>query len=364
MHEINSDGQARSDLHRWKCLGVLSVAALLLHAAALSGIEWAWPARELTPLPAAATPIRAVDVAPPLIGQPEAPALPAGPPVPPAPVAAAAAKAALTHVKLAPAAASAVRSASVPATEAAPPPLQLALSTPAPEATSASAATAGDEVIPHYRTQLPPAMTLHYEMQRGGLRGTGDLSWRPQGDRYELKLDARISGLPVLTQTSAGGFDAAGVAPLRFTDQRLRRAVTAANFQRGAGKITFSGPATEFELRDGAQDRLSWMVQLAGIVAGEPQLRAVGAKVLMYVVGSHGDAGVWVFRCLGPEAVSTGAGIIAAIKFMREPREAYDTTVQVWLDPQQHDLPVRATQKSGPNDEVFELRLQEVVFPN
>ena len=106
------------------------------------------------------------------------------------------------------------------------------------------------------------------------------------------------------------------------------------------------------------------MVQLAAIVAGEPQLAKPGAKVVMYVTGSHGDAGVWVFRCIGPEAVPARGGSVDAIKFMREPREAYDTTVQVWLDPEQHDLPVRATQKSGPNDEGYDLRLLEVVASN
>jgi hypothetical protein len=32
--------------------------------------------------------------------------------------------------------------------------------------------------------------------------------------------------------------------------------------------------------------------------------------------------------------------------------------VQVWIDAAHHYLPVRATQKSGPDDEGFELRLQ------
>jgi hypothetical protein len=199
---------------------------------------------------------------------------------------------------------------------------------------------------------------LRYVMQRGVLSGNGVLSWRPDGEHYELKLVGSVAGLSVLTQISSGGFDAAGVAPLRFTDQRLRRGTRAANFQRDAGKITFSGPSTEFPLREGVQDRLSWMVQLGAIVAAEPQLRGVGAKVVMYVVGANGDAGVWTFDCTAVEPVTTGAGVVNALKFVREPREPYDTQVQVWIDPAQHHLPVRATQKSGPNDEGFELRLQ------
>jgi hypothetical protein len=246
---------------------------------------------------------------------------------------------------------------------AAMPAMSIAANTEAAASATASSA-ADDETIPHYRTQMPPAMTLRYEVQRGMLHGTGDLAWRPQGEHYALALEFKVGGLTILSQVSSGGFDAAGIAPLRFTDQRLRRAATAANFQRAAGKISYSGSSKEFPLRPGAQDRLSWMVQLAAIVAAEPRLATPDAKVVMAVTGSHADLGVWVFRCVGPDTVAARGGSVDAIKFVREPREAYDTTVQVWLDPRHHDLPVRATQKSGPDDEGYELRLLEVLPAN
>ncbi len=402
MHAPEPDRDPGFDTRRrWKWLGVLSGAALLLHAAAFGGLAWTWPQAEPVRLPAATLRVRVVDapaaanraVLPTQLPMALAPLMPSAdafdpaPPIAPQPLALApqSLPPAPQPLSLAPslpprlaAPAPALRAKAIPvrASVAAVPPssvdrpapgsdsapsaaLQLALNTP-----TAGPAAAGDEAIPHYRTRMPPAATLRYEMQRGLLHGTGDLAWRPQGERYELRLDARVGGLAVLTQVSAGAFDAAGVAPLRFTDQRLRRGTTAANFQREAGKITFSGPATEFALRAGAQDRLSWMIQLAAIVGAEPHLATPGAKVVMYVVGSHGDASVWVFRCVGPEAVETRAGTLAAVKFVREPRESYDTTVQVWLDPKQHDLPVRATQKSGANDEGFDLRLLEVLPPS
>jgi hypothetical protein len=232
-------------------------------------------------------------------------------------------------------------------------------------ASAAAPAALDEEITPKYRTRMPPAATLRYEMQRGMLHGTGELSWRPQGDRYELKLDAKVGGLSLLTQTSSGDFDTAGIAPLRYVDQRFRKGVVAANFQRGpekADKITFSGSPTELRLRVGAQDRLSWMIQLAAIVAADPQLAKPGAKVVMYVVGANGDASVWAFRCSGPETLETRSGRVETVKFMREPREPYDTTVEVWLDPHQHSLPLRAIQKSGGSDEVYYLRLQEAIF--
>ena len=373
-HDFDPDSSVpREPAHRrWAALGMLSAAALLLHAAALGGLAWTWPATEPAPLPNAAMQVRVVD-------------LPAEPPpmaasIPPS-------LAAINEPLAQPALVARVRAkvaAAARAPSAAPPPMPRP-DAPAPaidgeapglampavllaantaSAPAPAAPASDDEAIPPYRTKMPPATTLRYEVQRGVLHGTGDLAWRPQGEHYELKLEFKLSGLTILSQASSGGFDAAGIAPLRFTDQRLRRAATAANFQRAADKISYSGSSKEFPLRTGAQDRLSWMMQLAAIVAAEPRLATPDAKVVMVVTGSHADVGVWVFRCIGPEAVAARGGSVDAIKFVREPRDAHDTTVQVWLDPQQHDLPVRATQKSGPDDEGYELRLLEVLPSN
>ncbi|HWH82233.1 MAG TPA: DUF3108 domain-containing protein, partial [Burkholderiaceae bacterium] len=242
-----------------------------------------------------------------------------------------------------------------PEPEAAAVPILLAQAS-APDASP----TAEDEAIPSYRTKLPPPMTLRYEVTHGSLRGNGELSWRVRGDQYELTLEARVAGIAALTQTSNGALDAAGLAPRRFLDKRLGRAPMAANFQRDAAKISYSGTKKEFALRPGAQDRLSWMVQLAGIVSAEPQLAKAGARVVMFVTGSRGDAGVWVFRCLGAESIAGPGGAVDAVKFIREPRDPNDTNVQVWLDPTHHELPLRAMQKSGPSDDGYDLRLLEV----
>ena len=317
---------------RWMGLAALGVATLTAHLLAFSGLDWAWPRQAAPSRPAEAVQVRVID--PP-------PVAPAPAPVPEPPVKVAAAR-------------------PRPATPTLPAPPQAPVVPVVQMAVVAPEVEAGIDTIPHYRTQMPPAMTLRYVLQRGVLRGSGDFSWRPDGDRYELRLEGRVAGLSVLTQISSGGFDADGIAPLRFTDQRLRRGTKAANFQRDAGKITFSGSSTEFPLRDGVQDRLSWMAQLGAILAAEPRLRGVGAKVAMVVAGANGDASVWAFDCVAVESVATGAGAVSALKFVREPREPYDTQVQVWVDPLQHYLPVRATQKSGPNDEGFELRLQAI----
>ena len=352
---------------RWKALAVLGALALLLHAGALSGLDWAWPQRDAPALPRPAMQVRAVAAAAPVTVNTAVVAELEPAPVPAAPRAPATAlklaKPQAIALAAAPRAAAIVPAVAVieapvaPEPPAASPPSVAVARVSAPGVAETASA---EETIPHYRTQVPPAVTLRYDMQRGPLHGNGEIQWRPGAERYELKLEGRVAGLTLLAQTSQGGFDASGIAPQRFTDRRIRRPLTAANFQREAGKITFSGPQTEYPLHAGAQDRLSWMIQLGAIVAAEPALGVAGTRVVMFVSGSHGDAGVWVLRCVGPEAVNTRSGNVAAIKFTREPRVLYDTTVEVWLDPRRHHLPLRATLRAGPNDDGLDLRLQEM----
>jgi hypothetical protein len=175
-----------------------------------------------------------------------------------------------------------------------------------------------------------------------------------------MQLEGRVLGLGVLTQSSEGSLDEAGLAPHRFVDQRMRRPRQAANFRRDDGLISFSGNARQFAWRRGVQDRLSWMIQLAAIAAAEPARVDSGASVTLLVVGARGDAAPWVFRSLGSEPLETNAGTIAAVHLRREPRGAHDTSVDVWLDPAQHHLPVRATLRSGADDDALDLRLRSL----
>jgi len=340
----------RRAMRRRASLGMLSIAAVLLHAAFLSELDWSWPQRE-TPHAAAVwvrtvEPVAANEARPPAAAVVAPPVAAVTPAAAVRPVVAAKAPRVEAPVLLA--------VAPKPRVEVAPAP-------PAPTPEAAASQAAGDDVIPHYRTKMPGSATLRYAVSRGMLHGSGELQWRPQGDQYELKLESKLGGMTLLTQISRGGFDAEGIAPVRFTDWRVRRSTVAANFQRDAGKVSFSGSTQELPLEPGAQDRVSWMVQLAAIVAAQPNLRTPGAKVVMHVVGANADASVWAFKCVGNETIETDMGLIDAVKYVREPRGPNDTTAQAWLDSKHHFLPARATLRSGPNDEGFELKVQDVI---
>ncbi len=247
------------------------------------------------------------------------------------------------------------------AVESAPAPASAPASAAAPSrAASSSFLAAGEEPPPTYRTQLPASVTLRYDVRRGFLRGTGEIRWHRAGDDYELRLEARIAGLTLMSQSSQGSVDATGLAPLRFTDQRARRAVQAANFRRDAGTISFSGPSTEWPLLPGTQDQLSWMIQLAGIVAAEPGRATEGGRISMVIVNARGGASVRTVRYVGRENVETSSGSVSAIKFVVDGRSTYDSSYEIWLDPEHDFLPARATQRNGTDESEFDLLLEAI----
>ena len=344
-------------------LALWAVAVLALHGVLLTG----WPAavaplrvdapRVLTVRQLAAAPIAAPA---PAVPEPSAPQRPGAVARSSSTQAAQAAQAALaaqaasastvaaatTAQAVAPATAAAA-SAPVPAPAAASDddePLQLA----AAAAPRAAAPPAAASAPPTYRTRIPPSAVLRYDLRRGALGGEGELRWHDDDGRYELQLQGSVLGLSLLSQSSRGGFDAAGLAPERFLDRRRGREQRAANFQRERGLITYSGDAAQHPLLAGAQDRLSWMVQLAAIVDADPARWQPGTQVEMAVTGSRGDSDVWTFTVSGREAVELAGGRpIEALALAREPRKPHDTSVQVWLDPARHHLPVRLRLSNG-----------------
>ena len=325
--------------HRGGLLG-LAAAVLLLHAWLLGGMLIAWPG-------AATEPLRALPVSTRRLDAVRAPPVAAPPP---------------QALATLPAVAAAPRPRPRPETALAPPepapPVAPLAEAPAPPP---EPDTAGD--LPLYRTELPPPATLRYEMTLGRLAGTGTLRWAPDGDRYTASFEGRIAGLVMLGQASSGALGAHGLEPGRFTDRRPRRGERAINFDAEAGKVTFSGPSTVLDRHPGMQDRLSWMLQLAAIVAAEPKRLAEGEAVSLHLIGLRGDAGVWVLRSAGAQTVETPSGAVDTVRFVREPHGPYDTAVELWLAATPPHWPVRAVMGNGTEAGAFEWVLQEALKP-
>jgi hypothetical protein len=218
----------------------------------------------------------------------------------------------------------------------------------APSSAAGATAPAQSDALPLYATRPAPPVVLVYRLQRGEQLGSASLVWQPDAaaGRYEATLSgAADAGRGVLLHwSSRGAIDAAaGLAPERFVLREPRRGALAANFDREARRITYSGPPVVHALPDGAQDRLSWLVQLAAIVAADPARHgAAGAEIDLFVAGARGDADAWRFDALGAQTLELPDGAaIQTLAYARAARRAYDVRIEVWLAPSLAFLPVR-----------------------
>ena len=248
-------------------------------------------------------------------------------------------------------------SAASPSAGAGPAPLK----TLAAGLTARTAAAVDEDTPPPpvYATRTPPPFRLTYALKRGALSGQAELSLQRPGAGYELELKGTVLGMEVLGMSSRGSFGAPGLMPERFVDRRRGKDRLAANFDHAAGRITYSGTSAAQPLLPGAQDRLSWMVQLGAILEAAPARYPAGSRIALSVSGARGDVDTWTFIVQGRQRISLPGGTMAeALRLTREPRRPYDTQVETWLDPAQHHLPVRARLTVLPGGETLELSLQ------
>ncbi len=225
-----------------------------------------------------------------------------------------------------------------------------------PEEGAPAVAYAG-RAPPVLPTRIAPAFVQGYTMRRGAQAGRAELRLERGAEQYRLSLRGRVEGGRLLEQTSQGGFDAAGVAPERFVDRRRGRAAQAANFDRAAGRITYSGPSVEQPLHAGAQDRLSWIVQLAAVIQADPGRWTPGERLPLYVTGARGDAQLWLFEVRERADLDLpGVQVAHALRLTREPQRPYDSRVEVWLDPARHHLPALLRFTQVPQGGTLELQ--------
>jgi hypothetical protein len=196
---------------------------------------------------------------------------------------------------------------------------------------------------PVWTTRLPGDFVAHYRLQRGEEPARDvALRFETTEGRYVLQLLGAGGGRGP-EQASQGRLEVSGLAPERYLDRRrARAAAAAANFDAARSRITYSGASLQQPLFAGAQDRLSWIVQLAAIVDADPARWPEDARLALYVSGARGDAELWVFTVRGRVTVEGPGGVAQPLlHLVREPQRPYDLRVEAWLDPALQHLPQR-----------------------
>lgn len=209
--------------------------------------------------------------------------------------------------------------------------------------------------------QLPGSVRLQYELsgQSRGLNysAKAQLSWHNESQRYEARL--LISGLLILTprlSVSVGELGPQGLAPRRFSDKA--RSEQATHFQPERGRIVFSNNAPEAPWQTGVQDRLSLFFQLAGMLAGDPERYVPGTHLRVPTTGTR-EVDTWTFTVTGTPTLALPYGEQATVALRREPRRAYDQTIEIWFAPGLNFVPVRMRITQG-NGDVLDQKLASV----
>ena len=225
----------------------------------------------------------------------------------------------------------------------------------------------GLDLPPHNRTgsdgltqatafKAPESALLKYKVQ-GQAKGlnywaSAELAWQQDGQNYDSRLTVSAFLLGSRTQVSKGTLGPEGLMPTRFGDKG--RSELAAHFQRDKGIISFSANSPDAPLLKGAQDRLSVVIQVSSLFAGDPTRFPLGTMLSFQTV-SQREAEVWHFLVEKEELLQLPFGEIGAIKLNRKPRREFDQHIELWFAPTLGYLPVRLRITNANGDFVDQL---------
>jgi hypothetical protein len=167
-----------------------------------------------------------------------------------------------------------------------------------------------------------------------------ELLWSQKESHYFASFRVGVFG-QYRIQTSRGSIAQRGLVPERFSDKF--RSEVAAHFNWPQNKVTFSANTPDVALQDGAQDRMSVLIQLAALLATAPAQRTPGTNITLQTVGPR-DAADWLFAVGESEDLSVPsdpADKVQAIKITRKPRQLYDQQMELWMAPALNYLPAR-----------------------
>jgi hypothetical protein len=204
--------------------------------------------------------------------------------------------------------------------------------------------------------KTPDVALLKYQVQ-GKAKGfdywaSAELLWKQDGQDYQARLEVSAFLLGSRVQTSQGSLGAEGLMPTRFSDKT--RSELAAHFQRDKGIISFSANSPDAPLLKGAQDRLSVVLQLGALLAGDPT-RFPPGTMLSFQTVSQREAEVWQFLVEKEELLQLPIGEVSAIKLNRKPRRDFDQHIELWFAPSLGYLPVRFRITNANGDMVDQL---------
>lgn len=191
------------------------------------------------------------------------------------------------------------------------------------------------------------------EPNRSPVYGDGEINWEFKTGRYkmsvEASLDLLLTSVNLYQMRSDGLIDVYGITPATSSEKRRNRSETATHFDHANKSVSFSSSNKTAEVKDGVQDKASFLMQLAGIGYADPEKFQAGREIRLQVAEER-DVSTFVFIVTAYEEVETKAGKIMAWHVVRPPLPgSYNSKLEIWLAPDQYWYPIqiRNTESNG-----------------
>lgn len=231
-----------------------------------------------------------------------------------------------------------------------------AASEPASAPVVASVASAASAASAPEAFDWPPSTRLSYKLTLTNysvrpIFGSARVEWLRQGERYQVRVTAKVPGLVERRLLSDGLLGPEGLVPQRFdqeTDALMLATRRETVFFRN-GKVEFTNGKV-LPVVPGLQDSSSQFVQTSWWFLTHPELLKPG-QVLDVPLALTRRLGVWRYIVQPPETLQLPMGPVQA--YMLKPelanRKANELLITMWIAPSLQYLPVKVTMLQDPN---------------
>lgn len=195
--------------------------------------------------------------------------------------------------------------------------------------------------------------------------GVGSILWATKDHTYQMQIDASLdlllTTLRLYKLQSDGVIGQHGIAPQQMSESRRGRSETATHFNYDTKTISFSASVNVATMSEGAQDKATVFMQLAGLGIADPTQFVTGRKMTIQVAENR-EAEKFIFVIAGQEEITTPMGKIQTWHVMRPPRLGfYNSTLELWFAPAYHWYPVQI-RNTEPNGAVTTQTVNQIGF--
>jgi len=234
---------------------------------------------------------------------------------------------------------------------------------PSPGRATPAPSPSGQAPWPRLATRIPPSVELHYQstltLKSGTWHGDASLSWHTEASAYALHVSLATDGRAGHDWQATGRFDAEGLAPDELVEREDGHGRRALRFDRATHEVRFPGHLPPRTVVPGAQDRWSWIAQLAAIAEAHAGAAVpAGTHWPLEVAGLRGELDVWDIEVIGTEAAADEAGRARPLlHVVRVPTHPYDLRIEAWLAAELHHFPVELRLETPPSRWGLSLRV-------